>query len=72
MEWISVKDELPKRDIECLVYIVKGTVRPAKYIKERNEFERHPNNTVHDRTIDYHYEGVTHWKPFPYAPVEDE
>ena len=64
MNWISVKERLPKDGVTVLVRTTYGLVAAAlhdTYLHEREEGD----NSFDDSE-------VTHWMPLPEPPKEDE
>lgn len=61
--WISVKDRLPEKNGDYLIYNTDGIVWPYWYDKEYKEW--------YDSS-GYLTESVTHWMPLPEAPKEGE
>ncbi len=68
-KWISVKDELPNKDQDVLIY--KGNhIGDMMYVYTylgHNEWE--DEYGYWSRTDD---EGITHWMPLPTLPTEKE
>ena len=67
-EWISVKDRLPEKPQNCLVYYKHWcteddywAIGMASYINEIEAFVG----------IDSKYYVITHWMPLPTPPKED-
>lgn len=61
MEWISVKDRLPEKEIDVLVYNgVAFSVSALIY--------KYGNDGWHERGDGYDYGYVTHWMPLPKSP----
>jgi hypothetical protein len=65
MEWISVKDRLPKRPTEMvIVYVTREYSGPYLYIAQFKE----GHWDVHHHSVDGITSKVTHWMPLPEAP----
>ena len=63
MQWISVKDKLPPKNVEVLVYSTVNGVRQDHYIQTL------PNGTLEFYGDRDEYEwNVTHWMPLPKPP----
>lgn len=61
--WISVKDMLPKKKGDYLIYNTDGTVWPYWYDAD--------DNSWYD-SCGYKTDIVTHWMPLPEPPKEDK
>ena len=70
MEWISVKDRLPERNVEILTYaivreeyknLVLGEIEPQYYV---NKLYDDDNFLEDDFT-----RKITHWMPLPDPPI---
>jgi len=65
MEWISVKDRLPKEYTYCLIYCPQSfpkniRVLSASFYEDDKTFHCDANEEIH--------EDVTHWMPLPEPP----
>lgn len=63
--WISILHDEPSDQQLVIIDNGQPISLPAKYNKERKEFERFPNTAVGDRASMYHYTDVAYWMPFP-------
>lgn len=64
-EWISVKDRLPEKDVEVLVYTRNRFVstldhEDIDYLEENGKFHRYNGNQY-----------ISHWMPLPEPPKEN-
>lgn len=64
MEWISVKDRLPQKYSNVLIYTSFGYVTNGMWVPYKNIF-------VYDRGYELEKDEVTHWMPLPEPPEED-
>lgn len=71
MKWISVKDRLPKKNVEVFIACkdaYNGIAIKRAYLSY-DVFEQHISGN--GTTIYVNVEGVTHWMPLPQPPKED-
>lgn len=76
-KWISVSDELPKRNGKYLVVANHGAVRTLEYATNLSEIHDDFEDESHNGWFFYdgeygfcEYTGVTHWMPIPELPKE--
>lgn len=72
MKWISVEEQLPKRDQEVLAW--NGS---KMFVASRWWFDEKPENKYFKATIctccDQEYDKkITHWMPLPEPPKDDQ
>lgn len=58
-EWISVKDRLPEKSMDCLVCYDSGIIATRWFVVACNCWTRKPYQMV-----------ITHWMPLPKLPKE--
>ncbi len=69
MEWISVKDRLPKIEEEVLAYAGKKPWGPDIHVGNLQE----GYDSIYWTYYDYlEWHDVTHWMPLPEPPKEQE